>query len=1017
MASELDPFIRAKLLAFRARFRGLVFVRGLCSGLLAFLGGLLILSLFDYFIVMEDRARHALSGGMYLATIIVTWLVCIRPLLRVLEERELAAMMEREEPLLKSKLLSAVELSEEEGERESKLFRQQAQQVVIEDLRGLEMDRLMPAKLVQTWLVAVAVLIVATGLMAAFQSGRTLLMRALVPMANIDRVSRNKVLVLAPEGGNAAVPENDEIQIRIQVRGPKIKAPPYLMAERQDEQVQKAFFARAIDSDSKDEYTTTIAVESKNITYRVHAGDAVSRRYTLESRERPQVVQYEKTYVFPEYTGQSPRTGKEEHGNLSALTDTKVKLTLHLNQSVQTAVMHHVTESATNKLNFVQGIDSKQWQLELPLSENGAYKVHLTTAEKLSNKSPVEYSIEANPDLVPTVELSQPGAELTVRPEDIIPIVGEVKDDIGLARWEQLFKVNQADWKPIHTNLYTKPLTTNAMVRFDCDLLKRKVKPGDLVLTKLAVIDRKGSRTESRPIRIKVDSALFEANRIASLVEQRQWVDRLKQATAKALAFHKVLAKDLEGLIIPGRDADRRAKADEALLELDEAKNAWGQVWGGLSAVIGKARQGREASGLRLMGRLGVRMEADWFPRARIHLVPLQGIVVDPGVKAHLKHLPVVLKKIHSTNTDLQNTAISWLAADEAAVALDLLDYIQRAAENMHRVAKADKDTDVEVWTRLARRQASAGKELDVAEDVLKKLEGRVPVDQREVIGALHDDLQKIHETLAAKHAEGIKPDRTLLTTGLLWSQAISDSRDILRPLTHELGEKSAQAREKLESSVGNAAGSVLRLTQALEANELAKAKLAEAKKDGENVLMAKAAVNVTGELMEQEWIVAQGILRGRARIEEAGKASNALFVSDTAQAAIALGAIHEGMEAGRDLKEVKKQLEAIAEALATLEVAHELALLENAVKSLANRERWEHKSTDANTLRPRDWGWFSRKLSLSPKKLRAAGLAGEGKLNDLVRGAAAKAVAREMNQRQTQAGFFVEPNENKPSN
>jgi len=1015
MSSELDPFIRAKLVAFRARFRGLVLVRGLCSGFLAFLGGLLILSLSDYLIMMEDRTRYALSGGMYLATVIVLWLVCIRPLLRVLEERELAAMMEREEPLLKSKLLSAVELSEEEGEHESKLFRKQAQQVVVEDLRGLEIDRLMPAKLVQTWLIAAAAVILATGLMAAFQSGRTLLMRALIPMANIDRVSRNRILVLSPAGGNAAVPENDEIQIRVQVRGPKINEPPYLMAERLDEQVQKAVFTRAIDSDS--EYTTTIAVESKNVTYRVHAGDAVSRRYTLESRERPQVVQYEKIYKFPEYTGQDSRTSKEEHGNLSALTDTKVKLTLHLNQSVQTAVMHHVTESSTNKLNFVLGAGPKQWQLEMTLSEDGAYKVYLTTAEKLGNKSPVEYSIEAKPDLVPTVELTQPGAELTVRPEDIIPIAGEVKDDIGLARWEQLFKVNQADWKSIHTNLYTKPLTTNAMVKLDWDLLKREVKPGDLVLTKLAVIDRKGSRTESRPVRVKVDSALFEASRIASLVEQRQWVDRLRQSAAKTLDFHKVLANDLEGLILPGKDADRRVKADEALAELDEAKTAWMQVVGGLPGVIRRARPGLEAARFSLMGRLGVRLEADWFPRARLHLLPLQGIVVDPRVKAHVKHLPAVIKNIHLANTGLQRTAIIELTADEAAVALDLLDYIQRAAENMHRVAKADKNTDVEVWTRLARRQASAGKELDVAKDVLKKLAGRLPEDQGDVIGALHDDLHKIHETLTAKHAEGIKPDSTLLTTGLMWSRAISDACDILRPLTHELGEDAAQAREKLEASVGDTAGVVLRLPQALEASERAMTKLVKAKKDGENVLTAEAQVKVNGELLDLEWSVAQEVLRGRARMEESGKASNALFVSDIAQAATALGAVRQGMESGRAREVVKEQLEGIADALVTLEVAHELALLENAMKSLANRERWEHKATDANSLRPRDWGWLAKRLSLSSKKLRDAGLAGEGKLNDLVKGAAAKAVAREMKQRQIQAGFFVEPNENKPSN
>ncbi|MEE2813862.1 MAG: hypothetical protein VX945_05165 [Verrucomicrobiota bacterium] len=101
MASGLDPYIRAKLLAFRARFRGLVFLRGFCCGVLALLGGLLILSLADYLIVMEDRARYVLSSGMYLAAMLITWIACIRPLLRVLEKPEHSAKMERDEPVMK----------------------------------------------------------------------------------------------------------------------------------------------------------------------------------------------------------------------------------------------------------------------------------------------------------------------------------------------------------------------------------------------------------------------------------------------------------------------------------------------------------------------------------------------------------------------------------------------------------------------------------------------------------------------------------------------------------------------------------------------------------------------------------------------------------------------------------------------------------------------------------------------------------------------------------------------------
>ena len=113
MSSQLDPYIRTKLLAFRGRFRWLVFLRGVSCGLLALLGGVLILSLADWLIVMDDRTRFVLSGGMYFSALLITWLACVRPLLRVLDERELAAMMEREEPALKSRLLSAVELAQE----------------------------------------------------------------------------------------------------------------------------------------------------------------------------------------------------------------------------------------------------------------------------------------------------------------------------------------------------------------------------------------------------------------------------------------------------------------------------------------------------------------------------------------------------------------------------------------------------------------------------------------------------------------------------------------------------------------------------------------------------------------------------------------------------------------------------------------------------------------------------------------------------------------------------------------
>ncbi|SVC49546.1 uncharacterized protein METZ01_LOCUS302400, partial [marine metagenome] len=79
MSGQIDPFIHSKLLAFCGRFRWLVLLRGICCGLMAFLGGLLILALADWLVVMEDRTRYGLSGAVYLVGLLVTWFICVRP--------------------------------------------------------------------------------------------------------------------------------------------------------------------------------------------------------------------------------------------------------------------------------------------------------------------------------------------------------------------------------------------------------------------------------------------------------------------------------------------------------------------------------------------------------------------------------------------------------------------------------------------------------------------------------------------------------------------------------------------------------------------------------------------------------------------------------------------------------------------------------------------------------------------------------------------------------------------------
>ena len=1008
MSGQIDPFIHGKLLAFRGRFRWLVLLRGVCCGLLAFLGGLLILALADWLIVMDDRTRYGLSGAVYLAGLLITWFMCVRPLLRVIDERELAAMIEQEEPALRTKLLSAVELSADSEGMDSNVFRRQAQQYVIEDLRGVEMGRLLPGKLVQTWVIAAAVVILSTGVTASFDSGRTLLIRALAPMANIDRVSRNKIAVLEPKDGDASVPKNDNLILRIKVTGPALEEMPLLETKAVgdgDSDERKVFMDQA-GGKSKQEYISSIAMARNEIRYRIHAGDAVSRWFTLKSVPRPLVLSFEKKFTFPKYTGRKPLELREETGDLTALSGTEVELTIHLDQPVTTAALHLVTETRTNDLDFLQAAEPTQWALTLPITESGAFTVHVATAAGLDNKFRPEYSITAQPDLVPIIKLAEPKGEVTARPEDILQVTGEASDDVGLEKIEQLIKVNDKAWTTNALQLAKAP-GTNTTFKLDWDLLKLDAKPGDLVMTKFAAVDLKGSRAESRPVRLKVDSAIFEAKRIAAIGQQRHWTTNLIVAAEKTIEFHEELPGDIEGFILPGKDAARRDKTTEALKALGAAQMEWKKVQQQLPSIVREAHVGRETAGLGLMGRVALRMNADWLSRARLHLRPLEGIVVDARVQAHAGYLPVVLKEVETAADLLQATASGWLAADEAALSLDLLDYISRASANMHRLAAADRNADPKVWERLGRRQSSVAKELEVALATLKPLASRLTGGEGDTIRQLHGQLDAAHKVFGEK-LKGA-PDKQLLSAGRELESVVNDVATKLRPLVLVLAEAAAEARIDLETSVGTTASAVERLQAAMEAHEQAAKDYEKAKESGKEILKADAHRKVAGEVLNQHWIIAQGMLRGRARLEETGQAAHAMFVSDTAQAARAIENVLAGVEAGRDIREVVVQLDGIAENITKLEAAHELTVLETAIKSLAARERWEKKSTDANTLRPRDWQWLRQRLSVTPEQLAGVGLNDAGDLVEAANGSrAAREVGREMSERKRTPGIFL---------
>ncbi len=80
MSVGLDPIVASKLRQLsRRRFR-LLLMRGLCAGIVTFVIAISLVAFADWFWLLSDQARWALSGAAYLLVVIAVWATSLRRL-------------------------------------------------------------------------------------------------------------------------------------------------------------------------------------------------------------------------------------------------------------------------------------------------------------------------------------------------------------------------------------------------------------------------------------------------------------------------------------------------------------------------------------------------------------------------------------------------------------------------------------------------------------------------------------------------------------------------------------------------------------------------------------------------------------------------------------------------------------------------------------------------------------------------------------------------------------------------
>ena len=223
---RLDPQTRARLRQLGRRRRRLILVRGLCSIVVSLTGAMFIVVAIDWLTPVPDWLRLAMSSAAYACVLISAWLTCGRLLLRVPSERQLARLVESGEPTLREQVISAVELGAPDADAryDSTLFRSLLQQHVAARIGGLRSARLLPWRLIRGWaLAAFAMAAICVGLaLVPPAQFRHRLARALLPTADLARLSRVQINVLRPSPPDTTVPHGESVLVEVRLSGREV---------------------------------------------------------------------------------------------------------------------------------------------------------------------------------------------------------------------------------------------------------------------------------------------------------------------------------------------------------------------------------------------------------------------------------------------------------------------------------------------------------------------------------------------------------------------------------------------------------------------------------------------------------------------------------------------------------------------------------------------------------------------------------------------------------------------------
>ena len=462
------------------RARVVMALRGVMATFAAAILAVLTIMAVDYWVVIfADWVRWTMSfSGLALVMATALWFL-VRPLARSFSLTGIARVLETRHPELQERISSTVELlTSPDGPdlRGSDVLVAALAEEAVLDARDVRPAREIRLKKALPYLATAGVVFsVLVAIISIWPAEADRLFRRAF-LANVSRVSHTALRITrisapdliesAAEGIDYVMLAGRRLHVELEVDDEAVSSAELLKGPLGGGE-EGAVLMTALPGDSRRvrRFAVTCPPASESFRFRIHAGDALTRYYTIQVVPQPAVGRIDVKYEYPAYTRRGVEARNNTAGNISAVTGTIATVTARTTPTVRTAefvVDDQIIPGQTGQNGDGRAVCT--FRVELKKGMKTRWSARLKDAHGFAN-DPTEHPIRALPDRRPGIDVTVPNTtRLKMKPGDRLPIVYRLKDDFGLESGKMLVEIDGRREPDVELSVpnVTKPVRSHA---------------------------------------------------------------------------------------------------------------------------------------------------------------------------------------------------------------------------------------------------------------------------------------------------------------------------------------------------------------------------------------------------------------------------------------------------------------------------------------------------------------------------------------------------------------------------